>query len=178
MADSTEFVGRFGGVSFNHSVYRAVSSKDRDEWASRVASAFPEFRGRVACFGYDWLGRAFAIDSKRLEGGRHGVVMFERGTGQALEIPSNIERFHDSELINFRDAALAFDFYRRWRASGGAQPEHTQCVGYRRPLFLGGNDDIDNLELLDLDVYWHIFGQLITKTRGLPIGTAIRAKLG
>jgi hypothetical protein len=178
IADLSELVDRFGGASFNQSIYRVIRSKDRDEWASRIALAFPEFRGRITCFGYDWLGRGFAIDSQRLEGGRHGVVMFEPGTGQALEVPSNVETFHDDELVNFGDAALAFDFYRHWRASGGAQPEHTQCVGYRKPLFLGGKDDVDNLELSDLDVYWHILGQLITKTKGLPIGTAVRVKLG
>jgi hypothetical protein len=31
MADLSEFVDRFGGASFNHSIYRVIRSKDRDE---------------------------------------------------------------------------------------------------------------------------------------------------
>ena len=37
------------------------------------------------------------------------------------------------------------------------------CVGYKIPLFLGGNDEISNLEITDMEIYWGICGQLITK---------------
>jgi type VI secretion system (T6SS) immunity protein Tdi1 len=100
--------------------------------------------------------------------------MFEPGTGEALEIPSNIQTFHDGELIECADAALAIDFHQRWLANGGAEPAYAQCVGYRKPLFLGGTDELENLELSDLDVYWHLMGQLIAKTKGLPLGTPVR----
>src|ERR1700726_233688 len=147
-----EFVQRFGGTSFNHGLYRVVRGKDVDQWTTRIANAFPAFQGRITCFGYDWLGRAFAVDAKRLEGGRGGVLMFEPGAGQALGIPSNIETFHENELIEFREAALAVNFHREWLASGGAEPAYTECVGYRKALFLGGKDDLTNLELTDLEV--------------------------
>jgi hypothetical protein len=103
--------------------------------------------------------------------------MFEPGTGEVLNIPSNIESFHDKELIEFAEAALAVGFYQEWLASGGVVPAYIQCIGYKRALFLGGTDDVSNLEVSDLDVYWHIFGQLITKCNGLPVGTRVRAKL-
>lgn len=35
------------------------------------------------------------------------VLMLEPGTGEALEIPCTIKSFHDRELIENRDAALA-----------------------------------------------------------------------
>jgi len=56
-------------------------------------------------------------------------------------------------------------------------PNYTQCLGNRKPLFLGGTDELWNMELSDLDVYWHVVGQLVRKTRGLPLGTPIRAVL-
>jgi hypothetical protein len=52
-------------------------------------------------------------------------------------------------------------------------PDRRQCVGYKIPLFLGGEDGPDNFEISDLDVYWHITAQLIEKTKGLPIGTPV-----
>jgi len=170
----SELIGRFGGTSFRRGLYRVIRATDLDQWKARVSLGFPEFAKRITCFGYDWLGRAFAVDIQRLEGGQPGVVMFEPGTGEALEIPSNLQTFHGDELIGFADAALDIDFHRRWLASGGAEPGYTQCVGYRKPLFLGGADELKNLELSDLDVYWHLMGQLIVKTKGLPQGTPIR----
>jgi hypothetical protein len=173
----SEFFGAFGGASFRGGLYRAIHPADLDEWKERICVGFPEFEGRITCFGYDWLGSTFALDSKRLEDGQPGVVMFEPGTGEALKIRSNIQTFHDVGLMEFGEAALAIIFYDKWVAAGGAKPTYRQCVGYRKPLFLGGRDEIDNLEVSDLDVYWHIVGQLIRKTKGLPEGTPVRFRI-
>lgn len=170
----TEFFGEFGGGSFGGGLYRVVRPSDANIWDERVQLAFPEFAGHVTCFGFDWLGRVFSVDSRRTEEGRSGVLMLEPGTGEALEVPANLITFHSSELIEFGEAALAISFYDKWRAAGGAAPAYDQCVGYKRPLFLGGADEVENLELSDLDVYWHITGQLIRKTKGLPEGTPVR----
>ena len=103
--------------------------------------------------------------------------MFEPGTGEALEIPCDIISFHNEELVDYRDAALASDFFKKWIESRGERPEYGQCVSYKRPLFLGGNDEISNLEIGNVDVYWHIMGQLIRKAKGLPPGTGIRVEI-
>lgn len=177
MADCHDLLDRFGGDSFENGRYRVIRASDVAEWNARIAVTFPEFGERVTCFGFDWLGRVFAADPKRSEGGQPGVVMFEPGTGEALEIPCNIGSFHDEELIEYGDAALARDFHKRWIANGGSAPQYGQCVGYKKPLFLGGVDELDNLEMSDIDVYWHLLGQLILKAKGLPPGTPIRISL-
>jgi hypothetical protein len=172
--EAAKLFAEFGGSSFNGGLYRVVRVSSLNTWAARVGYAFPEFKGRITCFGYDWLGTAFAIDEGRFEGGKPGVVMFEPGTGHALEVPANIETFHDDVLVNLGEAALAVDFYQRWQKLARTKLEYDQCIGYKKPLFLGGVDDVGNLELSDVDVYWHIFGQLILKAKGLPVGTLIR----
>jgi hypothetical protein len=100
--------------------------------------------------------------------------MFEPGTGEALEIPCGIEGFHDQELVEHREEALAAKFHAAWLASGGRPPNCEECVGYKKPLFLGGKDVISNLEVQNLDVYWTLAAQLIRKAKGLPPGTALR----
>jgi hypothetical protein len=167
----------FGGSSFGSGLYRVVHPSDLSAWHDRFHLAFPQFKDCVTCFGFDWLGRAFALDNRRLQSGQPRVIMFELGTGEALEIPANLQSFHEEELIEHGEAALAISFHEKWLAGGGEAPKYTQCVGYQKPLFLGGDDEVWNLELSDLDVYWHVVGQLVRKTRGLPPGTPIRAVL-
>jgi hypothetical protein len=41
------------------------------------------------------------------------------------------------------------------------------------PLYLGGTDDLRNLQLTGLDVYWTLSAQLLARTRGLPVGTDV-----
>ena len=169
-----ELLNSLGGASFAGGLYRIIHPNDLEVWWLRVTHAFPQFEKRIVCFGYDWLGTVFALDSERREDGQPGVMMFEPGTGQALEMPSNILTFHNKELRGFGEAALAISFYQKWLANGGHRPSIAQCVGYRKPLFLGGKDIVENLELSDIDVYWHLIGQLIRKSRELPEGTPIR----
>lgn len=167
-----ELMLEFGGCSFDNSLYRVMKPDSIKEWNQTVEDAFPNFVGRVQCFGYDWLGRIFALDSGRLEEGKPGVVMFEPGTGQALEIPCNIVSFHNQELVEYQEEALALAFRAQWLTRGAA-PSYDECIGYRKPLFLGGQDVLDNLESSNLDVYWTLTGQMIKKAKGLPLGTRL-----
>jgi hypothetical protein len=83
--------------------------------------------------------------------------------------------FHDDELVEYADEALAAEFFELW---AGRYPDtlplgRDSCVGYRVPLFLGGQDDIENLEVSDLAVYWSLCGELRAAVRDLPPGTSI-----
>ncbi|CAB3649079.1 DUF1851 domain-containing protein [Achromobacter pestifer] len=168
-----EFLKNFGGCSFNNGIYRIFSASSVDNWNAVVSRTFPKFNTHISCFGVDWLGRIFAVDDRRVENGAPGVVMFEPGTGDALEVPCNILTFHEEELIECREEALAESFYLQWITCGGATPLIDQCVGYKNPLFLGGLDVVDNLEISDLDIYWEIFSRLILQSRGVAVGSKI-----
>jgi hypothetical protein len=168
-----ELLLRFGGASFNRGIYRVMNGITHHLANEFIAIAFPNFSERVVCFGYDWLGRIFALDGERREDKALAVLMFEPGTGEVLEIPSNLVTFHNNILVDDSEAALAFDFHKRWLALGGAIPKQKECVGYKQPLFLSGEDQVENLEISDLDVYWTLSGQLIDQVRGLSPGTQI-----
>jgi hypothetical protein len=43
----------------------------------------------------------------------------------------------------------------------------------RTPLFLGGADAISNLEIIEMDVYWHMMAALRRATRGFPAGSRL-----
>lgn len=140
--------------------YRRLDAADVAAIADDVFAAFPEFAGLAQIFGADWLGRVFATQG---QGGE--VLLLEPGTAEALEIPVDLAEFEASELVDNPDAALAFGFYQSWRNAGGAAPGPGQCIGYRKPLFLGGADEMDNLELSDLSVYWSVTAQIIAQVR-------------
>jgi hypothetical protein len=168
-----ELLEQFSGASFNKGLYRIVASTSFHLAKGFIAIAVPSFAIRAVPFGYDWLGRIFALDPARIEGGSPSVVMFEPGTGEVLQMPCNLLTFHETELIDYCEEALAANFHRQWLQSGGPAPKQSQCIGYKRPLYLGGRDEIENLEMSNLDVYWTITGQLLQKARGLPAGARI-----
>lgn len=169
-----EFTAEFAGASFGGGLYRVHDDQTGPRALALVAEAYPELAERVCPFGYDWLGRQFAIDSGRIDAGQPLVLLLEPGTGEALEIPLPFLALHEKELIEYADAALAAAFFRAWSALNPSGPlRRNQCVGYRVPLFLGGRDDVGNLELSDIDVYWSICGQLRRGVLNLPPGTSV-----
>jgi hypothetical protein len=170
-----EFVAEFAGASFVGGLYRVHDDQTGQLGLTLIAEAFPEFATRVCPFGYDWLGRQFAVDSGRISSGQPQVLLLEPGTGEALEIPLPFSIFHDEELVNHTNASLAAEFFQTWSASDN-QPlplRRDQCVGYKIPLFLGGQDVIENLELSDIDVYWSICGQLRRSVINLPPDSSV-----
>jgi hypothetical protein len=170
-----EFFVEYSGITFNAGLYRIHTVDSAKKWNSIVGEAYPKFKNQIMCFSYDWLGRQFVLDKKRRnEDGQPLVLMMEIGTGEALEIPATFLSFHNEELVDYTDAALAEKFYYEWLNSAGRNLAPNECVGYKTPLFLGGKDTISNLEIIDIEVYWGICGQLLNKVKSLPPGTTVK----
>jgi type VI secretion system (T6SS) immunity protein Tdi1 len=169
-----ELAGQYAGRAFDRGIYRLHDENTGPRAAAAVAEAFPDFAHRARPFARDWLGRQFALDSARAEGGEQLVLLLEPGTGQALEVPLSFAAFHE-QLDELREPALAASFFESWAEADPASvplgPD--KCAGYRVPLFLGGKDVVTNLEVIDLDVYWSVCGQLRQGTRTMPPGTSI-----
>lgn len=170
-----ELTSIVSGRGFSQGLYRLHSAETARGANMLVSDAFPEFSARTQCFGFDWLGRQFGIDATRLREGEPLVLMMEPGSGEVLEIPATFRSFHEEELVNFSNEALAREFFDAWATLNPASLPllFTQCVGYRVPLFLGGPDELENLEAIDLEVYWTLCGQLLTGVRSMPVGTTI-----
>jgi hypothetical protein len=169
-----ELFSKYEGCSFEKGLYRLHKLNNIKQWNNMVLQAFPEFEGRIECFGYDWLGRHFALDLARLEAGEAQILMLEPGTCEVLEIPCNFIEFHNEEIPNYHDACLASNFYSEWLSKHPMNLSSEECIGYKVLLFLGGEDTISNLEKGNMDVYWSLCTELIRQTKNLPEGTVIR----
>jgi hypothetical protein len=52
-------------------------------------------------------------------------------------------------------------------------PTADQCVDTEIPPFLGGGTGLAEMTLSDMEVAWHLTGQLLVQARRLPPGTEI-----
>jgi hypothetical protein len=112
-----DVVAALGGCVADEGLYRVHRPIGVVERTRMVEAAWPEVRGRIVCFAEDWLGGQFALDRARVEGSDNLVLLLEPGTGERLDIPATVRRFHDTELVDSSDAALGVSFYAEWRAS-------------------------------------------------------------
>ena len=93
VTDMSGFMDIYGGETFLNGLYRIHNKNDVKKWNEILKRAFPKFKNGIQVFGYDWLGRNFALDTQR-----DIVLIFEPGTGEILNTGENFVNFHDSEI--------------------------------------------------------------------------------
>lgn len=153
-----DFIMQLGGKRFGNGLFNSFSKNNVNKWTEIVSEAYPEFQNMFKIFGYDWLGRCFGIDLRRNTYGN--VLMFEIGTNDVLEIPCSFETFLNEEIPLYADACLAKSFFDEWMKYSQETLVYGRCASYKIPLFLGGEDSINNLEDSDMEVYWSVVTQL------------------
>lgn len=157
LENSEDFFKAMGGKSFLNGMYRIFNEKSIAKWNDIVEKSFPKYKNRINVFGYDWLGRIFALNKVS-----NTVLLFEPGTGEVFDIPTNIVDFHNVEIVESHEDCLLSEYFDEWfEANNNYILPVNKCVGYKVPLFLNGEDDIENLEISDMEVYWEIMMPLI-----------------
>lgn len=157
------FLCENAGLSFNDSLYRIAMPGDIESLNSLIAGVFPDFASRAICFAYDWLGRVFALDRDRVVNKALQVVVLDPTSAEAYEIPCSLLAFHNEELINYRQEALAEDLYKDWRETGHSAPAFDQCISYITPLFMGGDEIFENMLPSSLEIYWQVCSDMLNE---------------
>lgn len=153
-----QFLDKYEGCTLLDGMYRLFKKQDVEKWNRIVGRAFPPAMGKVQVFGYDWQGRVFAIFKET-----DTVLILEPGTGEAFDTEKDFCEFHNVALPADHAFCLQSTTYKEWRQTDNSDIAHNQCVSYIIPLFLGGKDEIENLELSDMEVYWTIMTPLINE---------------
>jgi hypothetical protein len=164
--------------SYNGGLLRVVlpgGDPELVKWnRSGWVAGWPQYRDHLVVFAYDWMGSQIAFDLDRRQSGEPAISILEPGTGKLLSVPRTFLEFITTEVVTKPEAALALELYESWRASGGSAPHASDCIGYMVPLFLGGVDEAENLEMWDMSVYLSLVGQAWAQARHLKPGTPIR----
>jgi hypothetical protein len=83
------------------------------------------------------MGRQFGIDLARTD----TIVMFDPSTAESFKVESGIATFHNIDLLSEEDDLLSKSNYLELREKLGIDElSFTECIGYKRPLFIGGED--------------------------------------
>jgi len=163
------FFDEFGGYSFDAGSYRVHNRTSSLFWTLVVSEFFKNKKRNIHCFGFDWLGRQYAIDIKKDQ----MIYLFDPATAEFFELDQDLISFHNVDLVDFCEETLSLEEYRKWLNLGNEQLRFDQCIGFEVPLFLGGIDRLENYELTDMEVHWELSFQLYQKTRNLPEATLI-----
>jgi hypothetical protein len=156
----------FGNSSFNYGLYRIHSFESSVKWSILLGNYFKGYTNKIYPFGFDWMGRQFAINELG-----DSIFMFDPATMEDLVMKKDVLSFHNEELVQ---GLLAEELFSEILSSSNIKALNSdQCLGYKKPLFLGGIEEIENFQLQDIEVYWEVQYQLYNKVKDIPDGTKI-----
>lgn len=162
------FIDQFEGRSFGGGVLKVVEWADIPKWKEDILGVcLRRSEDGFRPFGYNWLGQFFAIDDQE---GKGHVIIIDTDTTAYTDM--GFLEYLNVELPENPERSLHVTQYGEWVASHGPVGPG-ECVGYKVPFFLGGDDSPDNMEVIDMDVYWTMTGQLWRAYLGLPEDTKI-----
>ncbi|MFE9454554.1 T6SS immunity protein Tdi1 domain-containing protein [Streptomyces sp. NPDC006739] len=166
MMGGQELVALGAGKSFGGGIMRIHDIDQSRRAAILIGEAFPEYRDRIVPFAKDWLGRQFAIPTRKRTPIAGQVLLIEPGSGDAFVVDATLVDLFDREMVEDPDTFLAADLFSEWRLENSERIPAGKCVGFKVPIFLGGRGAVDNLEVSDEEVYWSLCGQLRSQVKG------------
>jgi hypothetical protein len=137
-------------------------------WTTLVRQLFDRDERILHVYAYDWMGRHFALDDTRRRGRDSLVLLLDPSNVEILELDETVIGLHETELVEYRNDLLASAYHAEWLATSRPAPKPLECVGYREPLFEGGEDTLENLELVDMARYWDGISTRWRQLRDLP----------
>ncbi len=177
-APSTFADAGYCGASFNEGLLRFHDAASAGAIRESVMDAFSaEVAGTLDVLACDWMGRQIVA----VAGGGDDPVLYvaDIGRGQVSEW-IRWSQFCSAVQDGSIAGALEQDALTVLRGSlepAGCMLDFDECFGYSMPLFLGGAESADNIEVIDLEVHWHIGAQVYQQVRDLPPGTSVSFKV-
>jgi hypothetical protein len=156
------FMSDYAGMTFNQGLYRVHNGATAAKWTDIILSAYPQKRGRVGLFAYDWQGNQYALDQDRMRDGEPLILMFAISIGRVLQVEASFVDFHDCEIID-NDDILLRSMFEEWSNHSHKEISPLECVGFIHPLFLGGDESLSNMEVIDMEVNWEISTQILSQ---------------
>jgi len=146
---------------YNDGLYVILCREEAAQLTKLIEAVFPTAAGSVTAFAADWMGRVFATDTSILDPRRMATVTcFDFAEPSSFATDASFVDFHDSTAVDMKSELFNLMQFQGWAASNPLPSDGSSCVGYRIPLFLGGTDSQDNMELGDRSVYIHLLAQL------------------
>lgn len=166
--DIFHIISEFGGCTINHGLFRFHTLGSSFIWTKYVTNYFADHSDAFYCFGFDWMGRQFAMSTAK----KDVVYMFDPATVEVFVLNQNLKNFLFENLLETDVDSFEKEYFNVLNANKN-DLAIGDCYGYTTPLFLGGGDEMANISVTDMEVYWEINFQLYNKIKNLPIGTKV-----
>ncbi|MEP6612670.1 MAG: T6SS immunity protein Tdi1 domain-containing protein [Mucilaginibacter sp.] len=169
-----ELFEKLSGTSFENGLFKIHTVGSFYLWTEIAFEYFKKYKGNSYCFAFDWVGRQYAVN---YSGGKTSILLLDPATAEVFKLETDIQSFLNEETDDFKNSHLEIERFNTLSENVASNLRFGQCLGFKKFLFLGGKDELNNFEVNDMEVYWELSYQVYCKTRGLPPGTIVNLSI-
>jgi hypothetical protein len=89
------------------------------------------------------LADSFSLDYQRMNNDQPQILIYKLVQVKFYISQSNFYQFMKRSNRKNEDACFASSFFSEWYNGSKINLKHDQCVGYKVPLYLNGEDDLE-----------------------------------
>ncbi len=143
-----ELIHEQGGRCVQKGLFRIFTSEQSEQWTALVCDTFDALEGEVVAFGMDWMGRLFA---KQIH--QPVIVMADSEKGEFYTMENSLEGFFNEDLVEYAEDTLQIARFEAWNTKG-ITLNSDEAVGYVKPLKNGGEERVENMQVMDAVLHW------------------------
>lgn len=151
----TNFMDMFDGQTFNKGLFRVIKKEEVSLWKEKIHLAFPKYIDKIKPFAFDWSGRFYCVSTFET-----AVYMFDIGYNKAIINPVDLVEFLEEDIASNPNTTLSLENFSRW-ITENIHIEYNYCLGFINPVFLGGEYQLENIQITHVGEYWSLLTTML-----------------
>lgn len=161
-----KIINDFGGNIYHYGVLKIHTFEYVQKWTELLRNyfkeEFPKFD--MICFASNWQGIMYCINSTNSK-----IVYFDPATCEFFEAEFSINDFFDKILVEGEYDIIFEEYFNETREFMKFNSiQFDKSIGHIIYLHLGGQDDVDNLEIVDTEVLWELQIEVANRINEIP----------
>ncbi|KAA1247220.1 hypothetical protein [Aquimarina sp. RZ0] len=161
-----ELLMKNGGDVFENGLFQILTFQNAYKWTNLITTNyFPEFKYKLFCYAMTWQGCILAVNEEN-----DTIYIFDPATCEyfAMEDTSLNDFLSEEFLENEDEIIYSDDFKLSLSFMNIEELDSAFCIAHKISLFLGGEDQIENQEIIDTEVMWDLQIQIAESINEIP----------
>jgi hypothetical protein len=151
-----DLISNHGGEIFNNGLFKIHTFEMMSRWTDLISDIYfkDETKGiSLYCFASNWQGCMYCINKEN-----NLIIYFDPSTCEFFECEeTSVEDFFDSILVEGEYDIIFEEYFEEAKDyMKFGKVNYDESVGHIIYLHLGGEDDVNNLEIVNTEVLWEL----------------------
>lgn len=147
-----------GGKIYNNGLFEIYSKQKSNIFTPIIEEEFTNAKSRIVSFSRDWMNRQLCVTNYE----PYHVLIFDLNFKEILHVDVDLKKFFEKEIIEHTNDVFFAEYYKEFIEEKGCL-DCGKCAGYKVPPVLGGDDSIENMEIVDCEVDAELIKQIFEK---------------